>query len=190
MAKAQYDRDDILDRAVDLFWSNGFSGSSMQQVVEATGLKPGSIYFSFGNKEALFREAVEKYARDGMVRIRETLDNAPSVGEGLCRHLERFIQDASRDGYRSCFLVKTQLETAGLAEGLHQCAAAKLREIEALFQSYLEREYDEELSRDRAASIMLHIFGMRVYGYRRNAAERMRRALREGLPWLPWPDRP
>lgn len=188
MAKAQYDREDILCKAIELFWSHGFSGSSMQQVVEATGLKPGSIYYSFGNKQALFKEALEHYARLGLEKIRKTLDEAPSIGEGICRHLERFVQEAASEGYRSCFLVKTQLELGNEDQELNDTAAAKLDEIEGLFRSYLEREYDPELSRDRAASIMLHIFGLRVYGYRQAPAEQMRKALRQGLPWLPWPE--
>lgn len=186
MAKAQYDRDEIICRAIELFWSHGFSGSSMQQVVQATGLQPGSIYHSFGNKKALFKEALEFYARQSLARIRETLDAAPSVGEGICMHLERFVQEASTEGYRSCFLVKTQLELAHDDSELHGFVAAKLGEIEALFRSYLEKEYDADASRDRAASIMLHIFGLRVYGYGFAPAERMLGALRAGLPWLPW----
>jgi len=58
--------------------------------------------------------------------------------------------------------------------------------VEALFRSYLEREFNKTVSRQRAASIMLHIFGMRVYGYQQGSADRMRQALRDGLPWLPW----
>ncbi len=58
--------------------------------------------------------------------------------------------------------------------------------MEALFRSYLEKEFSETVSRRRAASIMLHIFGLRVYGYQQGSADRMRQGLREGLPWLPW----
>ncbi|MGE4442366.1 MAG: TetR/AcrR family transcriptional regulator [Desulfomicrobium sp.] len=190
MAKAQYDREEVIDKSLELFWRNGFSGSSMQQVVETTGLKPGSIYYSFGNKEALFKEALDHYARASLARIRATLDSAPSVGEGLCLFLERMAGEAAKQEFRSCFLVKTQLELAADGGELHAFAAAKLREVEALFQSYLEREYDRETSRNRAAGIMLHIFGMRVYGYQPNSVDRMLRVLRESLPWLPWPDEP
>ncbi len=186
MAKAQYNRDDILDKTIELFWRNGFSGSSMLQVVEATGLKPGSIYYSFGNKEALFKESLNRYAQKSIQRIRATLDNAPSLGEGICTHLERVVQDASQKEYNSCFLIKTQLELANEGNELHEFAAAKLHEIEVLFQSYLEKEYDTALSQKRATSIMLHLFGVRVYGYQHNAVERMRQGLQEGLPWLPW----
>lgn len=188
MAKAQYNREEILDRALELFWMNGFNGSSMQQVVEKTGLKPGSIYFSFGNKEALFKEALERYAQRNLGKIRTTLDAAPSVGEGICRILDGMALEPERNRFLSCFLVKTQLELAHDGNELYAVAAAALRDVEALFQSTLEREYDGETSRARAASIMLHIFGMRVYGYGEDPVSRMRAALREGLPWLPWSD--
>jgi AcrR family transcriptional regulator len=51
----------------------------MKQVVQVTGLKPGSLYLAFGNKEALFREALQSYAEKGIAHICNTLDNAPSV---------------------------------------------------------------------------------------------------------------
>ena len=186
MAKAQFDREKVLDKAIGLFWQHGFSASSMQQVVRATGLNPGSIYLAFGNKEGLFRAALERYAEKALTAIRHSLESAPSVGEGICRHFEDVIEQAARRKYKSCFLVKTLLELAAQGSELHQLASAKLDEVEALFRSYLEREYGKQLSQRRAASIMLHIFGLRVYGYRKDGAARMRQALREGLPWLPW----
>ncbi|WP_027182898.1 TetR/AcrR family transcriptional regulator [Desulfovibrio inopinatus] len=187
MAKAQYDRNDIIDKAIDLFWRNGYSGSSMQQVVKATGLKPGSLYYSFGNKEALFKEALERYAQQRIATIRQILDTAPNVGEGICKNFERVLHEARQSDYKSCLLVKTQLELASEGNALHEFAAAKLREVEAVFQHYLEREFDTTRSQYRATSIMLHIFGIRVYGYQCDAVDRIRQGLREGLPWLPWP---
>ena len=186
MARAQFDRNDVVDKSIKLFWQNGFSGSSIQQVVKATGLKPGSIYLAFGSKEGLFREALEGYAKKSLEKIRNTLETATSVGEGICAHLEKIVQESTMENYYSCFLVKTQLELAAEGNELHYFASARLGEIEALFQSYLEKEFGKAVSRQRAVSLMLHIFGMRVYGYRQGSADRMREGLREGLPWLPW----
>lgn len=186
MAKALFDRNDVIDKSIELFWQNGFSASSMQQVVKTTGLKPGSIYHAFGNKEALFREALESYARKGLLQIRSVLDTAPSVGAGICMLFEKNVQESIRKDYCSCFLVKTQLELAAEGNKLHELASAKLSEIEAVYECYLEKEFDKAVSRQRATSLMLHMFGMRVYGYRQGSADRMREGLREGLPWLPW----
>jgi TetR/AcrR family transcriptional repressor of nem operon len=186
MARAQFDRNDVLDNSIALFWQNGFSASSMQQVVKTTGLKPGSIYLAFGSKEGLFREALDRYAQRSIAQIRDVLNSGASVGEGICRFLEERVQDSTKKNYRSCLLVKTQLELAAEGNKLHEFASAKLGEIESLFQCYLEKEYSKSVSRKRAASLMLHILGMSVHGYQQGSAGRMREGLREGLPWLPW----
>lgn len=186
MAKARFSKSDIIDKSINLFWKNGFSASSMQQVVKTTGLQPGSIYHAFGSKEGLFREALERYADKSITHINKTLDNAPSIGEGICMFLEEKIRDSTRNNYSSCFLVKTRLELAAEGGELHQLASARLNEIEVVFRRYIEKEYGKDCCQQRAVSIMLHIFGLRVYGYQQDSADRMRLGLREGLPWLPW----
>lgn len=186
MARAQFDRDEVLDNAIQLFWQHGFSASSMQQVVKATGLQPGSIYLAFGNKEGLFHEALERYFEKAITWKRHILDTSPTVGEGICKILEDKIQQSTEKNYCSCFLIKTQLELAAENNDLHKVAAAKLSQIEDLFRCYLETEFDSDVSSRRAVSLMMQIFGMRVYGYQVDSADRMRAGLREGLPWLPW----
>ncbi|XPV77560.1 MAG: TetR/AcrR family transcriptional regulator [Desulfovibrio sp.] len=188
MAKAKYDRDDVINRSIELFWKNGYSGSSMKDVVKTTGLKPGSLYLSFGNKEAIYRESLQRYADNSIALIRDVLDNAESVGEGICQILKAKIEMTATEQYRSCFLVKTQHELAFADSDLHDFAAAKLGEIERLYCSYLEKEFSTELSRARAASIMLHIFGLGVYGYQNRSPEKILRVFQVGLPWLPWAD--
>ncbi|QBG47624.1 TetR/AcrR family transcriptional regulator [Verrucomicrobia bacterium S94] len=186
MAKAQFDRNEVIENAIRLFWQHGYSASSMQQVVKATGLQPGSIYLAFKNKEGLYREALDAYAANSKKRIKAALEGPDGMLKGICTVLESMIEQSTKEDYNSCFLIKTQLELAAEGNSLHELASEKLDEIEALFRSYLEQEFDTETARKRAASIMVHIFGLRVYGYKDNAAERMRESLRQGLPWLPW----
>ena len=186
MTRAQFDRNEVIDKSIALFWENGYSGSSMKEVVEATGLKPGSIYLAFGNKEGLFREALVRYAQQRRVQMNTVLKNAKSAGEGICTILEGVVQESTKENYCSCFLIKTRLELAAERNDLYEFASTKLGEVEALFESYLVNEYSEKVGQRRAASIMLHLFGVRVYGYQQGSAERMRQGLREGLPWLPW----
>lgn len=186
MARAQFDRDEVLDKAVILFWKNGFSASSMQQVVQCTGLKPGSIYLAFGNKEGLFREALERYAQKTLDDISEVMESASTVGEGICTVLTQTVEAAENEVYSSCFLIKTQLELAAEGNELYKLASEKLNEVENLFCSYLSKEYSPEESRRLAISIILHQFGLRVYGYQENAIDRMKQGLQAGLPWLPW----
>ena len=186
MARAQFERSEVLDRSIELFWENGFSGSSMKQVANVTGLKPGSIYLAFENKEGLYREALQRYAEKSLHRIAKTLDDAPNVLIGICKLFDNLIEDARKVGYCSCFLIKTQLEITGEMSQLHAFASQKLADVEQLIKERLLREYSEEVSQERAVSVVLHIYGVRVYGYRQGSVESIRQGVCAGLPWLPW----
>ncbi|WP_423835782.1 TetR/AcrR family transcriptional regulator [Streptomyces longhuiensis] len=58
-----FDRDAALEAAIRLFWERGFEATSLGELTEAMGIRPGSLYAAFGDKKALFREAVEVYGR-------------------------------------------------------------------------------------------------------------------------------
>lgn len=186
MAKAQFERSEIINRVTDVFWANGFNGSSMQDVFAATGLKPGSIYLAFGNKETLYAEALSHYAERSRKEIASTLNSAPSIEEGLCEIFYRLLDEATKNDYCSCFLVKSQMELASENTRLHEIASAELVKTEQLYQAHLSQIVDHELATARANSIMLHIFGLRVYGYHTNSKVKVIRGLMMGLPWLPW----
>jgi AcrR family transcriptional regulator len=56
-----FDRDDVLDRAMRLFWERGYEGTSVSELTEAMGITPPTLYTFFGDKKHLFLEAVERY---------------------------------------------------------------------------------------------------------------------------------
>ena len=57
----EFDREAALERAMRLFWEQGYEGTSMSSLVDALGLASARIYAAFGSKEGLFREAVALY---------------------------------------------------------------------------------------------------------------------------------
>ncbi|WP_310618987.1 TetR/AcrR family transcriptional regulator [Flexibacterium corallicola] len=59
--KPKFDRNDVLDAAMRVFWKKGFAGTSMSDLTDATGLNKPSLYGAFGNKEALFLAGLERY---------------------------------------------------------------------------------------------------------------------------------
>jgi len=59
--RKQFDPDEALDRAVDVFWRRGYDGASVQDLVDGTGLQRGSLYGTFGSKEQLFLASLERY---------------------------------------------------------------------------------------------------------------------------------
>jgi len=59
-----FNRTDVLDKAKNTFWLKGFNGTSMQDLVDATGLNRSSLYNSFGSKMELYEEALRQYQED------------------------------------------------------------------------------------------------------------------------------
>ncbi len=186
MAKVQFDRGDVIENATKLFWDSGFNGTSMQEVFAVTGLKPGSIYLAFGNKEGLFRETLDSYAFNNLNDIKRTLDSTESVSHGICKILRHMVNESSQSDYCSCFLVKSQLELASEHPELHALVVRHLQEVEDLYRDYLLSECDKGTAMIRARSIMMHIFGLRVYGYLNSSPKKMLDGVKAGLPWLPW----
>src|SRR4051794_13410816 len=59
----EFDADQALDAALMLFWRHGYEGTSLAALTEAMGINVPSLYAAFGNKEALFRKALDRYVQ-------------------------------------------------------------------------------------------------------------------------------
>lgn len=62
-----FDEQDIVDRAMELFWTCGYEGTSVADLTAELGVHPGSLYRTFGDKHALFVKALVRY-RDSQAR--------------------------------------------------------------------------------------------------------------------------
>lgn len=133
--KPTYDRNDLIDRARDLFWKQGWAGTSLKDLEVSLQMKPGSFYAAFGSKDALFGLALEKYATDGLTRL-----NALAEQHGPLQALQRFpaIVTENEDApAKACMLSKTFLELHArnhpLAEKAHQHLLTMEKRFAALF---------------------------------------------------------
>src|SRR5262245_59406118 len=59
----EFDTDQALDRALEVFWRKGYEGASISELTEAMGINRPSLYAAFGNKEELFRKALDRYVQ-------------------------------------------------------------------------------------------------------------------------------
>src|SRR3569623_2081793 len=78
--------DDALSAALRVFWSKGYEGASLNDLTEAMGITRPSLYAAFGNKEALFRKALDLYEREKLAYIGQALE-APTSREVVERLL-------------------------------------------------------------------------------------------------------
>ena len=102
----EFDRDEALAKARDAFWSHGYEGTSINDLVAALGLASSRIYAAFGTKEELFREAVSLY-RDGEGgRAIKALQAGSTVVEGIEQMLRVAIATYTQPGRpRGCMVV-------------------------------------------------------------------------------------
>src|SRR5437764_1482322 len=69
----QFDVDEALDRALEVFWARGYEGATLPELTRAMGINRPSLYAAFGNKEQLFRKALERYQTGPMSFLTEAL---------------------------------------------------------------------------------------------------------------------
>src|SRR5215467_10729184 len=74
----EFDIELALDRAMELFWRKGYEGTSLSDLTDTLGITRPSLYAAFGNKEALFRRALERYETN-IVTYRQKALNATSA---------------------------------------------------------------------------------------------------------------
>jgi len=87
--------DQALDRALEVFWRKGYEGATLCDLTAAMGINPPSLYAAFGNKEGLFRKALDRY-RDLRTAFWDEALNAPTaraVAETLLRGTAKFLCD-------------------------------------------------------------------------------------------------
>jgi len=129
--KPGYDRDDLINRARDVFWAQGWSGTSLKDLEQVLKLKPGSFYAAFGSKDTLYELALDRYADEGLARLRGLAER-----EGPLRALQshpRIVLESGADATRACMLAKTYLELNSHAHPLAERAGAHLARMEAGF---------------------------------------------------------
>ncbi|HVZ04446.1 TetR/AcrR family transcriptional regulator [Hyphomicrobium sp.] len=117
----EFDADTALDRALHVFWRHGYEGASLADLTDAMGINRPSLYAAFGNKEDLFRRALDRYFEKGPgAATREALgeQTARAVAEKLLRNVAIYLTDPSHP--RGCLSVQGALTCGEAAESIKQ----------------------------------------------------------------------
>ncbi|KST58440.1 TetR family transcriptional regulator [Methylobacterium sp. GXS13] len=100
-----FDRDQALERLMQVFWARGYEGAQLNDLTAAIGVKPPSFYAAFGSKEDAFREAIDLYiATIGSAPMR-ALEEAATVRDGLRAMLESSVAVALSAKPGGCLLI-------------------------------------------------------------------------------------
>ncbi|MDR9826505.1 TetR/AcrR family transcriptional regulator [Vibrio sp. FNV 38] len=168
--KAKFDRNEVVEKATNLYWEKGFNGTSMRNLQDAIDLRPGSIYATFGSKEGLFKESLSHYAQLGIERLHFCQQRSNSVLEGLTLFTHQLVVDTQKNSPSGmCMLQKTVAELTDEQSDLLSFAQSLLQNMEQQIAQLIERakEQDEvpadKDSKQLARHLQVQILGLRNY---------------------------
>lgn len=135
----EFDADKALARALDVFCRNGYEGTSITDLTDAMGINRPSLYAAFGNKEALFQKALERYLAEKFARAQTALAD-PDIRSAIERLLLDFVDAQTEPGHPAgCLAVSGALACSEANEQVRQDLVRSRAQIEQWILDRLER---------------------------------------------------
>lgn len=167
----EFDADAVVERAMNAFWSSGYHGTSLPDLLSATELSRGSLYAAFGDKHGLFLRALDRYIDDAEVRLGTELDSPVSALAGLRACLAGYVDRTTGiAGKRGCLVVASAMELAAHDAEVKQRIKRFFKIMETRLTATLARakaagELADDIDPANAAHMLLCLVeGMRVVG--------------------------
>jgi AcrR family transcriptional regulator len=177
-----FDADRALDRALAIFWRNGYEGASLPALTKAMGINRPSLYAAFGNKEALFRKAVERYDAGPADYARKALKEptAREVVKALMEGIVALLTKPRNPG--GCLMVQGALACGENANRVRQELASRRAAGVAAIRRRFQRAIDEgDLPASADASGLARFVATMMHGLAVQAASG---ASRKELLWV------
>ncbi len=175
-----FDPSTTLATAVDLFSAKGYADTSMEDIVQATGVSRYGLYGTFGNKRELFEQALEKYAegmgKQSFLRLLEpdaSLDHIRSIFD------ERIADMCCQDGPRGCLFIHTAMQEDEELQGvLHKfmkriAKAFAIGLESAKARGEVRADLDSAAAAEQLTSTMFGLVVLARTGFTRDALERI-----------------
>lgn len=172
-----------LEAALNCFWQRGYEATSVRDLAASMGLSAPSLYNAFGDKQALFARALERYldctTRDRLRRYETALPPKEAILQFFAEIIDHSINDRKRKG---CFLVNSALEVAPHQSELGAVIVEQFAEIEAFFKrrilaAQVDRTVPRNVNANDAARLLLGV----LLGIRVLARSTPNRSLLEGV---------
>ncbi len=186
-----FDREAALHEAMLLFWRHGYEATSVNDLTNAMGITPPSLYTAFGDKKQLFLEAVQRYV-SGPVTSESIIDEAPTAREAAAGLLHAsvvgFTGESTPPG---CLLASSAISCSAAAAGVQQALADIRRKIEKRLRNKITRDRTMSKLKTKADAeamaghIMAVIQGMSTLA--RDGASREKLSSIAAAAMLSWP---
>jgi TetR/AcrR family transcriptional repressor of nem operon len=133
-----FNENEALEKALQLFWKQGYHATSVQDLVDHLSINRASLYDTFGGKKELFERAFDQYIQSNTAQMRSFLRQQSNVRSGLRKLFVNTIQESVNDPNRKgCFVVNTTTELVPNDPDIIQTLEKNRHRFESLFLDYL-----------------------------------------------------
>ena len=148
--KKEFDRETVLEKAMEVFWSQGYEATSIQDLVESMGINRGSLYDTFTDKHTLFLAVIAHYQKTVFEQTFAHLAAPGASKQAIIDHFHAVVDRAIADGRRwGCLMTNAIVELSAHDSAIAACTQANLQQIESIFyQALVSAQQQGELKPD------------------------------------------
>lgn len=129
-----FDEQEVLQKAICIFWDKGYNGTSMQELVDGLGISRSSMYDTFGDKHQLYLKALEAYQQQYGTQLCKLTSGTKSAKEAIRDLLELVVEDLLKDEQRKgCFMVNAGIEMATQDQDVNDMICQTEQQLEQAF---------------------------------------------------------
>src|SRR5262249_44052855 len=178
-----FQQDAVLDRAMTLFWRQGYEPTSMSDLSRATGLNAPSIYAAFGNKERLFLRVLDHYVKTRKAAIEQILETAPTAREAMRELLMKAARRyTSPEHPPGCLVALAATGASPEARMIQKTVRHRRRIREEMLRARIQKGIDAgELPHGTRAGPLAKFFSTVFHGMALQAADGASRAELEAV---------
>jgi len=144
----KFNKDDVIDKAVKVFWAKGYEATSIQDLIDAMGIERGSLYATFGNKQSLFLKSLNRYSVTVVKKLLEILESNPSAIESIELFFSQLVEHLLTAGeLRGCLVTNSAIERGLRDKETKQLVLKLLNALEdGFYKTLLRGKENNELS--------------------------------------------
>jgi len=179
-----FDQEQVLEKAVQLFWEQGFANTSMQNLVDHLGINRASIYDTYGDKRMLFDQAFLKYRTENIIGLKHFFKTQDSPKSAFKKLFKRVVNNTnSTQQCKGCFIVNTTTEFALSDPKIKEILQQNSQDIQRIFYKYLKKSIEGEkgVLKNKAAYLYTFLSGLNVMGQTNDDPKVLDLIIEEGL---------
>ena len=135
-----FDENEVLTKAMNLFWTRGYNTTSMEDLVAGLGISRSSLYDTYTDKHTLFIKALENYQQISAVKIQEIIDHPGPAKETIRRLIDMFTEGLLTGRQRKgCFLVNAGVEVGPHDKVVNNLVCRNDQQMEEIFYQVIEQ---------------------------------------------------